>query len=60
MYTEESPMSASGDAKQEPWELIFSQQCADEPHSVYSGVHEQCPVHRTLTNEIEIRTDLLP
>jgi cytochrome P450 len=45
MYTDPSP-SATGDAHQDPSQLVFSQQCADEPHAVYGAVHEQCPVHR--------------
>jgi cytochrome P450 len=41
MYTDESP-ATTGDAI----ERVFSQRCADDPHSVYSEVLEQCPVSR--------------
>ncbi len=41
MYTDESP-ATTGDAI----EQVFSQRCADDPHSVYSEVLERCPVSR--------------
>jgi cytochrome P450 len=42
MYTEDAVSSGPGDGSID----VFSQQCADDPHSVYQQVHERCPVAR--------------
>ena len=41
MYTDETASSDANDA-------VFSQQCADDPHSVYPQLHEKCPVARSM------------
>ncbi len=48
MYTEDAPAATSDDAAVTPVDLLFTQQCADDPHSVYSGVLSECPVSRAV------------
>src|SRR4051794_10599709 len=43
MYTDEA-VSAGDD---DPMLAVFSQECADNPHPVYHGVHDKCPVARS-------------
>ena len=42
MYTDDAVTAASEDPELD----VFSQQCADDPHSVYQEVHVRCPVTR--------------
>ena len=42
MYTDDAVSAGSED----PILDVFSQRCADDPHSVYHEVHERCPVAR--------------
>ena len=39
-------------------ELVFSGALSDEPRRRLLEIAEKCPVHRTLTSEIKIRTRL--
>jgi cytochrome P450 len=41
MYTDDA-VTGSDDPELD----VFSQQCADDPHSVYHNVHDRCPVNR--------------
>jgi cytochrome P450 len=43
MYTTDDAVPGGND---DPLFDVFSQTCADDPHPVYHGVHERCPVSR--------------
>lgn len=45
MYTDERPEQPATPTS--AFDMMFSQQCANEPHAVYSSLHETCPVVRT-------------
>ena len=50
MYTEEKPESDDGmgmfDMSSSIFETLFSLECANDPHSVYPGLLNECPVGR--------------
>jgi cytochrome P450 len=43
MYTDETPSEGTADAL----ERVFSLECANDPHPVYTDVLEQCPITRS-------------
>jgi len=45
MYTDEKPEQPATPTS--AFDSLFSQQCANEPHAVYSSLHESRPVIRT-------------
>ncbi len=48
MYAEATgdDTSQEGDKIDSAINDLFSQRCADDPHTVYHEVHDACPVHR--------------
>src|SRR4051794_17600137 len=45
MYTDEQPDAEP--MMSSPFDMMFSQECANDPHSVYTEMHATCPVGRT-------------
>src|SRR3954451_22818403 len=43
MYTDETPSEGTADAL----ERVFSLECANAPHEIYTDVLEQCPITRS-------------
>jgi len=42
MYSQDAP----GEAAASPADLVFTQECADDPHAVYRAMQAECPVAR--------------